>query len=151
MKAAQALCIDSTSHGNDKWISFVPSIGRLFIWRPAGGGGLPAAWIRFTQTAGPPARPIPANVVCSTVTVTGNILHVTVATRSPITGVKRVFESDCTIEPNNANFPFNPNGTLPNGDARCTPFTELSPTPQVAIPQSRMDFQNDLPAASTGW
>ncbi|MEU6409846.1 hypothetical protein [Microbispora sp. NPDC046933] len=117
-------CIDSTNHGGDKWVSYVPQPGRLFIWRPAGGGGLPAAWLQFT-------RGVPANVVCSTVTVTDDLLHVTVLTRDPNTGTKRVLESDCTINPNNANFPFNPNGNLPNGTPRCTAFRELSPpTPQ---------------------
>jgi hypothetical protein len=79
--------------------------------------------VQFTHTSDD--APIPANVVCVTVTIRGSNpgdggLHITVLTRDPVTGEQRVLESDCDTEPNTVLNPFDPN-------TRCAPFEELTP------------------------
>ncbi|MEQ4206372.1 hypothetical protein [Actinopolymorpha sp. B9G3] len=135
-KKNKALCIDSTFQGNDKILAYVPEKGQLWIWKENRGAGSVDPWIQFVETADTEPTPIPENVICATVAVQGNSLHVTIVTDGHSVkdavnnAAQRVWQTVCTVNPDNANFPFDPNGELPNGDPRCEGFEELTPLPE---------------------
>lgn len=132
----KALCIDSTFQGNDKILGYVPEKGQLWIWKENRGAGTVDPWIQFVETADTEPTPIPENVICATVAVQGDSLHVTIVTDGHSVkdavnnAAQRVWQTVCTVNPDNANFPFDPNGELPNGDPRCEEFEELTPLPE---------------------
>ncbi|MGW5360212.1 hypothetical protein [Actinopolymorpha pittospori] len=126
-------CIDSTQQNNEKFVAYVPEPGQLWIWKENRGGGSVDPWVQFTETAGTDTSPtpIPQTVVCATITAHGNNVAVTIVTQDEEDG-QQVWQSDCTVNPDNANSPFDPNGDLPSGDPRCTEFEELTPLPDNA-------------------
>ncbi len=135
-------CIDSTQQNNEKFLVYVPEPGQLFIWKENRGAGSVDPWVQFTETADDQEPvPVPEGIVCATITAHGNDVAVTVVTKTG--DVQGVWQSDCTREPDNAMFPFDPNGTVPNGDARCTDFEELTPLPAVASGDAGTDSGTD--------
>jgi hypothetical protein len=135
-KKAKQVCIDSTFQGNDKILAYVPEKGQLWIWKENRGAESVDPWIQFVETADTEPTPIPEDVICATVAVQGDFLHVTIVTdghsgKDAVNhAAPKVWQSVCTVNPDNENFPFDPNGELPNGDPRCEEFEELTPLPE---------------------
>jgi hypothetical protein len=109
-------CIDSTQQNNEKFVSYVPEPGQLWIWKENRGAGSVDPWVQFTDT------PEDVDVVCATITAHGNNVAVTIVTQNE---EQQVWQADCTVNPDNANDPFDPN-------ERCEDFEELTPLPDNA-------------------
>ncbi|MGH3491045.1 MAG: hypothetical protein ACRDP8_24415, partial [Actinopolymorphaceae bacterium] len=128
-KKNKALCIDSSQQNNDKFLAYVPERGALWIWKEGRGGQMSelSPWVQFTETPDGEPTPIPEGVVCATITAHGNDVAVTIVTENK--GLQQVWQTECTVNPDTAMDPFDPNGDLPNGDPRCEEFVELTPLP----------------------
>ncbi|MGW0232094.1 hypothetical protein ACWDWO_27610 [Actinopolymorpha singaporensis] len=114
-------CIDSSQQNNEKFVVFVPGTDNdLWIWKENRGAGSVNPWVLFTETEG--ANPIPEGVVCATITAHGNDVAITIVTQNDST--QQVWQTDCTVNPDNANDPFDPN-------ERCADFEELTPLPEA--------------------
>jgi hypothetical protein len=127
-KKQEALCIDSSQQSNEKFIGYVPERGELWIWKENRGAGSVDPWVQFTQTADEEPTSIPEGVVCVTVVAKANTVAVTIVTEN---GERQVWQTECTVNPDTAEDPFDPNGILPNGDPRCEEFEELTPLPDT--------------------
>ncbi|GAA4994560.1 hypothetical protein [Actinopolymorpha pittospori] len=109
-------CIDSSQQNNEKFVAYVPEPGQLWIWKENRGAGSVDPWVQFTDT------PADVDVVCATITAHGNNVAVTIVTQNE---EQQVWQADCTVNPDNANDPFDPN-------ERCGDFEELTPLPDAA-------------------
>jgi hypothetical protein len=123
-KKNKALCIDSSQQNTEKFLAYVPERGQLWIWKENRGGknsGLDP-WVQFTETADGEPTPIPEGVVCATITAHGNDVAITIVTQNE--WQQEVWQTECTVNPDNKNFPFDPN-------TRCDPFEPLTPLPDT--------------------
>jgi hypothetical protein len=123
-KKNKALCIDSSQQNNEKFLAYVPERGELWIWKEGRGGPNSelSPWVQFTETADGEPTPIPEGVVCATITAHGNDVAVTIVTENK--GLQQVWQTECTVNPDNEQFPFDPN-------TRCEEFEELTPLPDT--------------------
>ncbi|MET9022773.1 hypothetical protein ABZV93_22610 [Actinopolymorpha sp. NPDC004070] len=113
-------CIDSSQQNNEKFLVYVPGTDNdLWVWKENRGGGSVDPWVLFTETEG--ANAIPEGIVCATITAHGNEVAITIVTQNDTE--QQVWQTDCTVNPDNANDPFDPN-------ERCADFEELTPLPE---------------------
>ena len=113
-------CIDSSQQNNEKFLVYVPGTDNdLWIWKENRGAGSVDPWVLFTETEGQNA--IPEGIVCATITAHGNEVAITIVTQNGTE--QQVWQTDCTVNPDNANNPFDPN-------ERCADFEELTPLPE---------------------
>lgn len=114
-------CIDSAQQANEKFLVYVPERDALWVWKENRGAGTVDPWVRFTETAATNSGvPIPEGVVCATIVNKGNDVAITIVTQN--NSDQEVWQTECTVNPDNANDPFDPN-------ERCDDFEQLTPLP----------------------
>lgn len=135
-------CIDSSQQSNEKFLVYVPERDSLWVWKENRGAGTVDPWVQFTETGATNAGvPIPEGVVCATIVNKANTVAITVVTQN--NSDQQVWQTECTVNPDNASNPFDPN-------ERCEDFEELTPLPTNNVGNTSSSDSNSSNNSSYG-